>query len=135
MFIDVMFKRGTHAYTYRLADGVTPPPVGSIIRMRDASTNRPIAHGTRVTVVNVKAASNVCKGVTNVAYGIDHIDVENVYTYAKDKAYIVYRTAKDGLNYYWGAWDELDRAMDAASDIGGCIVINECMIPASWNTL
>ena len=135
MFIDVMFKNGSHAYTYKLADGITAPAVGTVIRMRDASTNRPIAHGTRVTVVNVKAASDVCRGITNVVYGIDHIDVENVYTYAKDKAYIVYRTAKDGLNWYWGAWDELDKAMEAAADIGGYIVTNECMIPASWNTL
>ena len=135
MFIDVVFKNGTRPYTYHLADGVAVPPIGTVIRMLDAATNRPIAHGTRVTVVNVKTTSDICRGITNVTYGVDEIDVENVYPYAKDKAYIVYRTAKDGLNWYWGAWDNLDEAMDAATDIGGYIVSNECMIPASWGTL
>ena len=135
MFIDVVFKNGSHAYTYKLADGITAPSVGTVIRMLDNTTGRPIAHGTRVTVVNVKTTSDICRGVTNVAYGVDHIDVENVAPYAKDKEYIVYRTAKDGLNYFWGAWDELDAAMDAATDIGGYMVNNECMIPGSWGTL
>ena len=131
MFIDVMFKGGTHAYTYKLADNVKAPTIGTVIRMRDAATNRPIAHGTRVTVVNIKAVSDVCKAVTNVAYGVDRIDVENVGLYAKDKEFIVYRTVK-GVHYFWGAWDELDKALDAAADIGGYIVTNECMSPASW---
>ena len=135
MYIDVLFKRGTHPYTYHLADGVAVPPIGTVIRMLDAATNRPIAHGTRVTVVNVKTTSDICRGITNVTYGVDEIDVENVPIYAKDKAYIVYRTASDSLNYFWGAWDDLQDAMSAAADIGGYVVNNECMIPASWGTL
>ena len=58
----VQFKRngefGGNTYDYRLAQGITPPKTGDIIRMLNDDGTRVICNGTRVRVVAVKEDSD-----------------------------------------------------------------------------
>jgi hypothetical protein len=50
--------------------------------------------------------------------------VDNIYNipeYAKDHKYIVFRLL-DGDDFFWGAYDNLDRAIHIANTIDGYIV-------------
>lgn len=55
--------------------------------------------------------------------------VNNLYAYAREKKYIVARQTDDVENgsdlWFWGAWDDLRQAQDAANDIGGIVIESE----------
>lgn len=47
----------------------------------------------------------------------------NIPEYAKEKKYVVMREV-DGEFYFWGAWDENERANQVASEINGVVICN-----------
>lgn len=55
--------------------------------------------------------------------------VNNLYAYAKEKKYIVARQTDDVENgsdlWFWGAWDDLRQAQDAANEVGGIVLESE----------
>lgn len=55
--------------------------------------------------------------------------VNNLYAYAREKKYIVARQTDDVENgsdlWFWGAWDDLRQAQDAANEVGGIIIESE----------
>lgn len=55
--------------------------------------------------------------------------VNNLSNYAKNYKYIVARRLDDVENgsdlWFWGAWDELEEATQAASEIGGIVMERE----------
>lgn len=55
--------------------------------------------------------------------------VNNLSNYAKNHKYIVARKTEDVENgsdlWFWGAWDDLRQAQDAANDIGGVVIESE----------
>lgn len=62
MVISVQFKNkemkfGGKVYDFKLADKVSPPKTGSIIRMLNRDGTKVVCHGTRVKVVEVKTDS------------------------------------------------------------------------------
>lgn len=55
--------------------------------------------------------------------------VNNLFEYAKNHKYIVARQTDDVENgsdlWFWGAWNDLRQAQDAANDIGGIVIETE----------
>ena len=55
--------------------------------------------------------------------------VNNLYAYAKEKKYIVARQTDDVENgsdlWFWGAWDDIRQAQDAANEVGGIVLESE----------
>lgn len=55
--------------------------------------------------------------------------VNNLYAYAREKKYIVARQTDDVENgtdlWFWGAWNDLRQAQDAANEIGGIVIETE----------
>lgn len=50
--------------------------------------------------------------------------IQNVAEYAKNYKYIVVRRVNGEL-YFWGAWNDRDKANEVAIEIGGEVVTNE----------
>ena len=50
--------------------------------------------------------------------------INNMPTYAKDYDYIVVRRV-DGQYWFWGAWNDRNRANEVALEIGGITFENE----------
>ena len=50
--------------------------------------------------------------------------IQNVAEYAKNYKYIVVRRV-DGELYFWGAWNDRNKANEVAIEIGGEVVTNE----------
>lgn len=50
--------------------------------------------------------------------------INNLPTYANEYKYIVVRRV-DGELWFWGAWNDRDKANEIASEIGGEVVTNE----------
>lgn len=48
----------------------------------------------------------------------------NIPEYAKEKKYVVMRSV-DGELYFWGAWDERERANEVANEINGVVISND----------
>lgn len=55
--------------------------------------------------------------------------VNNLYAYAREKKYIVARQTDDVENgsdlWFWGAWDDIRQAQDAANEVGGIVLESE----------
>ena len=55
--------------------------------------------------------------------------VNNCCNYAKNNKYIVARQTSDVENnsdlWFWGAWDDLRQAQDAANEVGGIVIESE----------
>lgn len=51
-------------------------------------------------------------------------NVNNLPGYASGHEYVVARCV-DGELWFWGAYDELDNARDAAEDVEGCVLFVE----------
>ena len=55
--------------------------------------------------------------------------VNNIHEYAKNHRYIVARQTDDVENgsdlWFWGAWDDLRQAQDAANEVGGIVLESE----------
>jgi hypothetical protein len=55
--------------------------------------------------------------------------VNNLCEYAKNHKYIVARQTDDVENgsdlWFWGAWDDLRQAQDAANEVGGIVLESE----------
>ena len=51
--------------------------------------------------------------------------IQNVAEYAKNYKYIVARRV-DGELWFWGAWNDRDKANDVAEELGnGVVLVNE----------
>ena len=51
--------------------------------------------------------------------------INNIPTYANEYKYIVARRV-DGKLWFWGAWNDRDKANDAAEELGnGVVLVNE----------
>lgn len=58
------------------------------------------------------------------------VKVNNVAKYAESKRYIVARSL-DGELWFWGAWDDEEKAKQAAAEIDGVVVSTECLDEAA----
>lgn len=47
--------------------------------------------------------------------------INNMSEYGRGKKFIVFRE-HDGENWYYGAWDDFDKALNEAVEIGGQVV-------------